>query len=160
MRSFGAMDGSFFRASAMFVSLPTGIRTSGPSPVEGRVACARGDLRERAVRPFEDGDPAVERAEFHDAARLRQLRLDIASAVRAVDRHALDGEAIAAEEEVSNRVLIVEFVVGVGVEQHPDPLFRPDVLVERTADVQQDEGDDVKTKESRNRGHDGSRRPL
>ena len=87
--------------------------------IEVRLPHRRADGLEGAVRAGMERNPG-DAAQRHHAACLLVVRTDVAAAPGRVDGHALDVERVAVEQHVRERVLVVEFVVGIGVDDDRD----------------------------------------
>jgi hypothetical protein len=107
---------------------PLDDEVDGVGAVEGRLAQVRTDLRERAVGARLQGHLVLQRAQGEDAPRLGDLLADVAAAPRRVDGDAFDVEGPAVEQEVGERVLVVELVVGVRIDEDAQS---PPVLANR-----------------------------
>ncbi len=90
------------------------------------VALANGgrDLLEGAVGAAGDRVALVQPGERDDPFRFLRLLLDVAAVARAVDRDADEVEDVAAEEEVGERMLVVDLVVRIAVQEDADALLR------------------------------------
>jgi len=73
----------------------------------------------------------MQRTKFYDALRLFCLRVDVAAVVGAIDSQAFNYESVAAQQQIGNRMLVIDLIVGVGVEQDAD-FFGHQTLAELT----------------------------
>jgi hypothetical protein len=62
----------------------------------------------------------MESAEFHDPLGFFAVLADIAPIPRPVDRDALEFEGVSVEQQVGQRMLIIELVVRIRIEEDPD----------------------------------------
>ena len=94
-------------------------RTAG-GPVVVRPIQVAFDFLERSVGAEPQRDPSMEVRESDDALGLGVVLRDVTSATRPVDGNPVDVEDASVEQQVGDRVLVVELVVGVGVQQDAD----------------------------------------